>query len=151
MKLIKLFIKIILLPITIISTIMGLFTGAAAADKPKRVKNPYDENYFTQLLIDDHGFDAGCMISHKFKPDLFSEGYTIEVDWEGKMYEGLGQALTYDFYCEGSAGPGIVILDDVNKNVNFEKFFEVFDAYNVKVWIVKVDRTNGTILEIVER
>ena len=147
MKLIKLLFKIIFLPLTLI---ISLFTPAVA-EKPKRVKNPYDENYFTQLLIDKHGFEEGCTINRKFKPDLFMTGFTIEVDWEGKMYEGLGQALTYDYYCDDSAGPGIVILDDVNKNVDSEKFFEVFDAYNVKVWIAKVDKTNGTILEVVER
>ena len=136
-KLIKFLFKILFLPLTLI---LSLFTPAAA-EKPKRVKNPYDENYFTNLLIEEHGFEEGSTISHKFRPDLFLSGYTIEVDWENKMFEGLGQALTYHYYREDSAGPGIVILDDVNKNVNFEKFLDVFDAYDIKVWIVQVDRT----------
>ena len=147
----KLF-KLLMLPFTILGLIISLVTPATA-DKPKKPRNPYDENYFTDKLIAEHGFEAGTeyKLPHRFKADMYTEDYVIEVDWESKMYEGLGQALTYAYYSSTHTRPAIVILDDVNKSVDFQKFFEVFDAYDVKVWVVEVDRTNGDILNITER
>ena len=46
--------------------------------------------------------------------------------------------------------PGIVILDDINKNVNYEKFLEVFDHFEVKVWIAEVERSSRKIIELKE-
>ena len=149
MKLFKLVIKLILLPFTILGFIFSLF-GSATADT-KKVKIPtFKEDEFTQLLVDSGQFDDGNTIKlpERFRADLVKDDYIIEVDWENKMYEGLGQALTYSYY--GDKKPGIVILDDINKNVNYHKFLEVFDHYNVKVWIVEVDKTKLELISVTE-
>ena len=137
----------IFLPITILLLIGSLFAADSKPAKAKAYK--YDEKHFTRLLHEEHGFIEGKTqkLPERFQADLWTEDTVIEVDWESKMYEGLGQALTYSFYSD-DYHPGIVILDDINKNVNFHKFLDVFRYHEVKVWIVQVNRETGTILNI---
>ena len=148
MKIIKLVLKILFLPLTILGFILGIFGGSADA-APKKKKVPtYNEDHFTELLAKDWGFEKADSLAHRLKPDLQYDVYIIEVDWEQKMYEGLGQALTYAYYADMK--PAIVILDDVNKNVNFKKFLEVFEHYDVQVWVAEVNKQTGEILSVTE-
>ena len=150
-KLIKLIWKILILPITILMFILSIF-GSTTVAEPKRTSKPkpitFKETDYTEQLWMHHGFTEGSHIGERFQPDLFKDDYVIEVDWEGKMYEGLGQALVYSF--KSGKKPGIVILDDINRNVNFEKFLDVFDHYNVKVWIAEVEKTSKDIISLKE-
>ena len=138
--------KLFKLILAILTLGLSLFITGPVFAKKKSVRSPYDENYFTNKLIDEHPFTKGCDIGRKFKADLFRGSYVIEVDWESKMYEALGQALAYSFVCKKK--PAIVILDDINRKVNFHKFLDIFKHYKVKVWIVEVDKSNGTIISV---
>ena len=155
MKLFKFIFKVLLLPFTILGLILSLFTPAAATTKQR---NPYDENYFTNQLAGrkfqkeyEIKFLQGTTqkLPNRFRADLWTSESVVEVDWEHKMYEGLGQALTYSYYSEGYK-PGIVILDDINKNTNYHKFLDVFKHHGVKYWIVEVNRDTGEIRGITE-
>lgn len=146
MKLIKLIWKVLKLPFIVLGLILSLFsTSQAEVKKPKTFK---EVNYIEELWK-HHNFEKGKHIGQRFQPDLFFEGYVVEVDWEHKMYEALGQSLVYS-YVSGKK-PGIVILDDINRNTNYEKFLDIFDHYEIKIWIAEVDKKSKEILNLTER
>lgn len=101
----------------------------------------YNENYFTNKLIKEYNFNRGKSIKG-FRSDLEKNGYTIEVDWETKIYEAIGQSLSYSY--KFGLKPGIVILD-FHKKEYYNKFIPILNNYNIKYWIFKVNKKTGKI------
>ena len=77
--------------------------------------------------------------------DIVTDTHAIEVDWQSKWSEPIGQAL---FYANAeNKKAGIAVLYDSSKslnknNVKVLKFMS--EKYDIDLWWFEVDRVNGT-------
>ena len=126
----------VFLPITLL--VLWLMPSPAEAKS-------FNEQYFTEQLANNHGFDLATG-TREFRPDLMRDGVVVEVDWEKKIYEGIGQSLVYAH--EFKRAPGIVILNDKMVGHNIDKYLPAIHSLNVKVWIANVCKDTGVIYSV---
>ena len=129
--------KIIKLPFIAIAWIISLFAPAVAE------RNPFNEAYFTNLLVESHGFMEGNTLPNKLRPDLYRDDFVIEVDWTTKKYEAIGQALVYSHFT--GKKPAIVFLADKPMDV---RMISVLESLEIHYWVVQINKDEGKILSI---
>ena len=104
------------------------------------VKN---EKYYVSLFAE---YIEDCEIEYRLKDntrvDILTQHYAIEVDFEKKWYEAIGQALHYELLT--NLIPGIVLIIDDNNSRNLERLLRVAEKYNIMVW--SIDRETEIII-----
>lgn len=131
----KLLLKIILLPLTILALLFG----------PAAASNNYDENHFNVLIAKEIGGKAEVTTKYSRRIDIVTRTTAWETDWLPKAWsEGVGQALTYAELTGKNAG--IIVLIDVSKKVNSNhvKLVKLMaKKYGIELKFYKCNRDNG--------
>ena len=125
------------------SLLSWLFYLVFPSKKPPKLLR---ETYFSELLAKEF-FDGESEVTTLFRKrvDIVTDTHAIEVDWQSKWSEPIGQAL---FYANAeNKKAGIAVLYDSSKslnknNVKVLKFMS--ERYDIDLWWFEVDRVNGT-------
>ena len=142
-KQIKIALMILFFPITIILWLSGVFDAPEAEAK---ARSKHDENYFTEVIGQELNLDTQCSVKvngRRYQPDICGKSVVYEVEWGGKDYEAIGQALTYAFIFKKKAGI-IFLVSKESEMRRVKTALPVLKALKIESMIYEVDKDKGT-------
>ena len=92
----------------------------------------YYQDLFSKYIKSDQ---TEYRLDDNSRVDIITQTYAIEIDYDYKWYESIGQSLFYSI--KTGLRPGIVLLIDNQKYLN--RLLIVANKYNIKVWTINLE------------
>ena len=131
------------------------FKGAGITitkEVPKAKKaSAKNEHYYNQLIAADFQAESGVKLDNGLIVDMMDEDTAYEIDFGGaKIYEGIGQSLSYAYFTDKKPGLIILVRDDKEQKM-LDILEPVIHHHGIDLYIYKVtDRIEGTYEEVIE-
>lgn len=102
----------------------------------------YNENYYNSLWCDEHLGHKEVVLPDRTRCDcivlIHGVMYAVEMDWEKKFYEALGQSLHYATVT--GYRPAIVLITEHEYSIYEERLQRVVKRFQLPVQIWKIQR-----------
>lgn len=122
----------------IAATFMSLFGTSVFAAKPQV------EDYYATIWCNQMGGILEVETSHGTRVDCLTEEYAVEVDFDNKWAEGLGQALHYGV--EFNRTPAVLLIlknqDGWDRQKYIDRLYSTIVGANLNVKIFIIEAKN---------
>lgn len=111
-----------------------IFLIIAAGCTPQYT-GPKDEKYYQTIWCDKEGGKIEYVLDDSTRVDCLLPSYAVEVDWDYKWAEGVGQAQYYAI--KTGRKPGLLLIKDKDGE-RFIKRAKISGTYSdIKIWVIK--------------
>lgn len=95
---------------------------------------PQPESYYQDLIHQEIGGVKEYQLEDRTRVDILTRNRAIEIDWQNKWAEGVGQSI---YYSVKTSRPPLVIL--LATSPSWPRYEERVEACGVECWVYSVD------------
>jgi len=104
----------------------------------------FHENDFNAPIAKLLGAKSEVKLKNGIRVDCMTDTFAYEVEWGKKLYEGIGQSLTYAHFTRKLPGVIVLLGDDADRK-RFDLLKEVMEGLDMEILVYKVNKTSGSV------